>query len=140
VPTAILFILLVILYGMLVRRPLERTLEERRGRTTGAIDQAKSAIAEAEARTAAYEQKLREARAELAAARETRSKQLQAERDRVVESARAQAQEMVRTARKDIDDSSTGARKQVEDASVELSQQIVRALMPKQMNLGEATK
>ena len=72
--------------------------------------------------------------------REQRSKQLQAERDRVVEAARAQAHEMVRTARKEIDDSAVGARKQVEDASAELSQQIVRALMPKQMNLAEAAK
>jgi F-type H+-transporting ATPase subunit b len=140
VPTAILFVLLVVLYSLIVRGPLERTLEERRKRTSGAVDQARSAIAEAEARTAAYEQKLREARAELAKARELRSKQLQAERERVVQAARAQAQEMVRVARSEIEESAAGARKQVEDASVELSQQILRALMPKQMVFGEVSK
>jgi F-type H+-transporting ATPase subunit b len=140
VPTAILFTLLVILYDVLLRRPMEKVLAERRERTFGAVDQARSAIAEAETRTAAYEQKLREARAQLASAREQRLKQLHGERDRVVEATRAQAQEMVRAARKEIEDSSTGARTQIEEATAELSQQILRALMPKQVALGEVTR
>ena len=49
VPTVIFFILLVVLYGALVRRPLEKTLAERRARTSGAVEQARGAIAAAEA-------------------------------------------------------------------------------------------
>ncbi len=59
VPTMVLFILLVTAYGFLVRRPLDRVLAERRARTTGAVEQARSAIAAAEAETDVYEDKLR---------------------------------------------------------------------------------
>lgn len=130
VPTMVLFILLVMLYSVLVRRPLEKTLAERRSRTTGAVDQAKKAIAEAEAETAAYEAKLRAARAEMAAARDRRVKELQAERDRVLEAARTEAQGMVRAARAEVEASAAGARKQIEEATHELSQQILRTLLP----------
>ena len=53
VPTMVLFILLVAAYGLLVRRPLDRILAERRARTSGALEQARSAIAAAEAAAAA---------------------------------------------------------------------------------------
>lgn len=138
VPTAVLFILLVMLYSLLVRRPLEKTLAERRSRTTGAVDQAKKAIAEAEAETAMYESKLRAARAELAASRERRAKELQAERDRVLESARVEAQGMVRVARSEIEAGTAGARKQIEEAAVELSARILRTLLPTQGSATEA--
>src|ERR1700761_4309151 len=65
VPTMVLFILLVIAYGVLVRRPLDKVLTERRARTTGAMEQAKEAISAAEAETAAYENKLRVAKGEI---------------------------------------------------------------------------
>ena len=79
VPTAIFFILLILAYGFLVRRPLRRTLDERRARTIGAVEQARGAIAAAEAETTAYEEKLRAARAQLLALREKQIERLQAE-------------------------------------------------------------
>ena len=81
VPTMVFFILLVVAYGFLVRRPLDRVLAERRARTTGAVEQARGAIAAAEAETAEYEDKLRKAKAEIFQAREQRLKQWNAERD-----------------------------------------------------------
>ena len=51
VPTIILFVALIMAYGLLVRRPLDRILAERRARTTGAVEQARGAIAAAEAET-----------------------------------------------------------------------------------------
>ncbi len=77
VPTMVLFILLVIAYGLLVRRPLDRILAERRKRTTGAVEQARGAIAAAEAETTAYEDKLRKAKAEIFQARDQKLKQCQ---------------------------------------------------------------
>ena len=53
VPTVILFVLLYFAYTTLVRKPLERILAERRARTIGAVEQARGAIAAAEAETAA---------------------------------------------------------------------------------------
>jgi F-type H+-transporting ATPase subunit b len=130
VPTIILFILLVIAYGMLVRRPLVRVLSERRERTTGAVEQARGAISAAEAETAVYEDKLRAARAEILAAREGKLAQLQAQRDAALEGTRSTAQEKIRAARKEIEDSAVSARRQIETASAQLSESIVRALLP----------
>src|ERR1700728_5223226 len=62
VPTIILLAVLYILYTFLVHRPLTVVLAERRSRTEGAMEKARADIAAAEARTADYEQRLREAR------------------------------------------------------------------------------
>ncbi len=126
----ILFILLVIAYVTLVERPLGRTLAERRTRTSGAVEQARGAIAAAEAETAVYENKLRAARAEIAQERDRRLKQRQGERDRALGAARAQAQARVGTAKEEIEASVIAARQQLESAVDELGQRIVQALLP----------
>lgn len=130
VPTMILFLLLVIAYGFLVRRPLDRTLAERRARTTGAVEQARGAIAAAEAETAVYEDKLRAARAEIFAERERRLKERQAERERAVAAARERAQARVAGAKSEIEASVESAREQIEHAVEDLGERIVRAIMP----------
>jgi F-type H+-transporting ATPase subunit b len=130
VPTMILFILLVIVYGVLVRRPLERTLSDRRARTVGAVEQAKGAIAAAEAETDAYEEKLRRAKAEIFEARERRLKQWNAERDAAIEQARQATQERVRTAKQGIEQSAADARTQIESVSAELSSRVLSAVLP----------
>src|ERR1700687_3456641 len=81
VPTMVLFILLVASYGLLVRRPLDRILAERRARTAGARAQARSASDAAEAETAAYEEKLRAAKAEIFQARDQKLKQWNLQRE-----------------------------------------------------------
>ena len=126
----ILFLLLVVAYGMLVRRPLERTLAERRARTTGAVEQARGAMAAAEAETAVYEDKLRAARAEILGERERRLKERQAERDRALGAAREQAQTRVAAAKQEIEASVEAARRQIEDAVEDLGQRIVQAILP----------
>jgi F-type H+-transporting ATPase subunit b len=140
VPTMIFFILTVILYGLLVRRPLDRTLAERRARTTGAVEQARSAISAAEAETQVYEDKLRAARADVTAAREHLLKQWQGERDKALGQVRNEAQEKVRVARKQIEDSTVMARQQIESATDMLSEQILRAVLPKGVNVQEASQ
>jgi F-type H+-transporting ATPase subunit b len=130
VPTMILFILLVAAYGLLVRQPLERMLAERRARTTGAVEQARGAIAAAEAETTAYEEKLRAARAEIFASREARIKQWNAEREAAIEQARRSSQQRITAARKDIEQSAADARKQIEGFSGELSSRILSAVLP----------
>jgi F-type H+-transporting ATPase subunit b len=130
VPTMLLFVLLVALYGVLVRRPLDKTLAERRARTKGAVEQARGAIAAAEAETTVFEDKLRSARSEIMAMREGKMKQWQAERDAVLLTVRSSAQEKVRGARKDIDESAQRARLQIEQAVEQLSEQVLRAVLP----------
>jgi F-type H+-transporting ATPase subunit b len=131
VPTMIFFILLVILYGLLVRRPLDRTLAERRARTIGAVEQARSAISAAEAETQVYEDKLRAARADVLAAREHLVQQWHRERDAALDEVRTEAQDKVRTARKQIEDSAVMARQQIESSTDLLSDQILQAILPK---------
>ncbi len=130
VPTMVLFILLVIAYGLLVRRPLDRILAERRARTTGAVEQARGAIAAAEAETTAYEDKLRKAKAEIFQARDQKLKQWNAERDSAIEQVRQSTQQRILAARLDIEQSATTARAQIEGMSAELSSRILSAVLP----------
>ena len=130
VPTMVLFILLVIAYGFLVRRPLERILAERRARTSGAVEQARGAIAAAEANTSAYEDKLRAAKAEIFRAREEKLKQWNAEREAALEEVRNSTRQRVLTAKLDIEHSATDARNQIETLSGELTTRILTAVLP----------
>jgi F-type H+-transporting ATPase subunit b len=139
VPTIIFFVLLVIAYGVLVRRPLDHVLAERRARTSGAVESARGAISAAEAETAVYEDKLRSARAEIMAMREHRLKQLHDDREAALGSARGEAQKRVGAARQEIETSASAARKQIEDATGTLSEQILRAVLPAGANVSTAT-
>jgi F-type H+-transporting ATPase subunit b len=130
VPTMILFILLVIAYGFLVRRPMERILAERRARTSGAVEQARGAIAAAEANTSAYEDKLRAAKAEIFHARDQKLKQWNAEREAALEEVRGSTKQRILTAKLDIEKSATDARGQIESLSGELTTRILTAVLP----------
>jgi len=140
VPTMVLFILLVIAYGLLVRRPLERVLAERHARTSGAMEQAKGAIAAAEAETNAYEEKLRKAKSEIFEARERRLKQWADEREAALEQVRKAAQERVGSARQGIEQSVAQAKTQIEGVSAELSSKILTAILPSEVAVTEVTR
>jgi len=140
VPTMVLFILLVVAYGVLVRRPLERVLSERRARTIGAVEQAKGAIAAAEAETSSYEEKLRRAQLEIYEARELKLKQWNAEREAALEQVRQTTQERIRTARQGIEQSVVDARTQIESVSGELSSRVLSAVLPAEFAATEATR
>jgi F-type H+-transporting ATPase subunit b len=140
VPTMVLFILLVIAYGLLVRRPLDRVLAERHARTAGAVEQAKGAIAAAEAETSAYEEKLRKARAEIFEARERRLKQWAEEREAALGQVRRSAQERVAAAREEIERGVSEAKVHIEGASNELSSKILAAILPAEVSAGEVAR
>ncbi|QHN04557.1 ATP synthase F0 subunit B [Granulicella sp. WH15] len=130
VPTMVLFVLLVVAYGLLVRRPLDRVLAERRARTSGAVEQARGAISAAEAETEAYENKLRAAKNEIYQARDKKMKQWIAERDAALAEARLATQAKVESARQEIEQGAAAARQQIEGATAELSTQILKAVLP----------
>jgi F-type H+-transporting ATPase subunit b len=137
VPTMVLFILLIIAYGVLVRRPLDRILAERRARTTGAVEQARGAIAAAEAETSAYEDKLRKAKAEIFQARDQKLQQWNAEREAAIQQVRQATQERILAAKLEIEQSATAARTQIESMSAELSARILSAVLPAGVALPE---
>jgi F-type H+-transporting ATPase subunit b len=140
VPTMVLFLLLLAAYAVLVRRPLDKVLAERRARTTGAVEQARGAIAAAEANTTAYEDKLRNAKNEIYQARDQKLKQWNAERDAAVAQVRQAAQERIKTARQEIEQSATAARGQIEGMTTDLTAQILKAVLPAGIPASEVTQ
>jgi F-type H+-transporting ATPase subunit b len=130
IPTALLFIVLVLCYQFLVQKPLSRTLEERRARTEGAIEDAHRAIAKAEARAAEYADKLRQARAEIFKIREQRIKQWNAERDAALDSARKSAGLKVSQAKAELETEAGNARQAIQASAADLASQVVRAVLP----------
>lgn len=130
IPTAIIFILLVVAYRFLLYGPLTRTLAERRERTQGAVEKAAAAIAAADAKTQEYEAKLRAARAEIFKHREQLIQHWNAERERALASARLSAQERVRAAESTLKAQAAEARKQIEGSTEQLASQILQAILP----------
>ncbi len=130
IPTMIFFVALVAAYGLLVRGPLDTVLAERRARTTGAVEQARGAIAAAEAETTVYEDKLRSAKAEIFAMREQRLARWQAERDATLKQVRESSKQQVEIARLSIEASAGQARSQVEAASGDLAARVLAAVLP----------
>jgi F-type H+-transporting ATPase subunit b len=130
IPTALLFLVLVLAYQFLVQGPLSETLKQRRARTEGAIEDAHKAIAQAEARTAEYAAKLRQARAEVYTAREQSVKQWNAERDAALEASRKAAALKVAQAKAELEAEASAARQSIEAAAGDLASQVVRAVLP----------
>ena len=130
IPTALLFIVLVIAYQFLVQGPLTATLRERYARTGGAVDEAHRAIALAEAKAAEYAEKLRLARAEAYKVREQRIKQWNAERDAALDNARKAAGTRVTEAKTALDAEADAARQTIQSSAAELGSQVVRAVLP----------
>jgi F-type H+-transporting ATPase subunit b len=129
VPTVILVALLYVLYTLIVHRPLHRVLAERRSKTEGAVEKSRADIAAAEARTAEYEQKLREARAAVFKAQEARRQTALQARTNAVNEARNKAQAQVLAAKKDIDADRVAAQAGLEKDAASLAQEIVRRVL-----------
>jgi F-type H+-transporting ATPase subunit b len=130
VPTALLFIVLVISYQFLIQGPLTATLARRRALTEGAMEDAKKAVAQAEAKAAEYAERLRQARADAFKVREQRIKQWSAERDAALDAARKSAGERVRQAAATIEEEAASARRAIQASVGELANQAVRAVLP----------
>ena len=130
VPTMFLFIVLVAAYKLLVQGPLPATLKERRARTDGAQEDARKAIAQAEARATEYAETLRQARSEVFKLREARVKQWNGEKDAALEVARQTAGAKVKQAKGELEGEAAQARQAIEASAEELAKQVVRAVLP----------
>ena len=130
IPTILLFIVLVLAYQFLVQGPLTATLQQRRARTEGALEDAQKAIAQAEARAAEYAAKLREARAEVYKVREQRVKQWNAEREAALDAARKTSGLRVNQSRAELEAEAAAARKVIQASAADLANQVVLAVLP----------
>ena len=129
VPTVIMLVLLYALYTALVHKPLGRVLEERRGKTEGAVEKSKADIAAADARTAEYEQKLRDARAAVFRAQEARLQAAAQVRANAMKEARTKAQAQVQAAKAQIESDRAVAEKNLQGDVAALAQEIVRRVL-----------
>lgn len=136
VPTVIFFLILLAAYAVLVRGPLEEVLADRHGRTGGAMDEARAAISAAEAKTADYENRLRDARAEIFAARAARQKASSDARDKALAESREAAQHRIGVAREAVERSGAEAKSQIEAGAAALSQSVLRAILPHRADSG----
>ncbi|SRR5882724_5830877 len=129
VPTVVMLLMLYAIYTAVVHKPLARVLAERRAKTEGAIEKARADIAAAEARTAEYEQRLREARMAVFKGQEARRQQALQARTEAVARARARAQEQVKQARAALDEDKIAAQESLQAESARLAALIVRSVL-----------
>jgi len=129
VPTVIFFLLLYGFYTVLVHKPLSRVLAERHARTQGAIEKARADVASAEARTAEYERRLRDARVALFKSQEVRRAQASQARAAAVAQARDQAKAQIEQARAEIEKEKFAAKSSLQAEAGKLASEIIRTVL-----------
>jgi F-type H+-transporting ATPase subunit b len=129
VPTVILLGLLYVFYTLIVHKPLQRVLKERRDKTEGAVEKSRADIAAADARTSEYEQRLREARATVFRAQEARRKLALDARTEALKAARSKAQAQVMAAKADIEKDREAAQGGLQAEAQALAAEIMRRVL-----------
>lgn len=129
IPTVVFMVLLYGIYNAVVHKPLVKVLAQRRAKTEGAIEKARADIAAAEARTAEYEQRLREARVAVFKHREAlRQKALQA-RVEALAQARNKADNQVDEAKAAIEKDKAAGQAVLQTESGKLAAEIIRIVL-----------
>ena len=129
IPTIIFFLVLFVAYRFLVHNPLEHVLKERHARTEGAIEQAHADIANAENKTAGYEQRLREARMAVFKAQEARRQEALKARTALVNQAREKARARVEEAKASLENEKQQAQAGLQAESQRLARDIIRIIL-----------
>jgi len=129
VPTVVLFILLYTAYRSIVHKRLTDVLAERRARTDGAIETARANVAAADAKTADYEQRLREAKLTLYKAQEQRRQQALEQRAKAVAAARAAAEAQIRAAKQAMEQDVATAKGRLQGDAEALSSEVIRIVL-----------
>src|SRR3954467_6647297 len=126
VPTVLLLVTLMLLYKFILHDKLVAVLSERGHRTEGAIQKAKADLAAAEAKTADYANRVREAKLAIYKAQEARRKQVMDARVATLAQARSAADAKVKEARVGIEKDIQAARATLGAESEKLANEIVR--------------
>jgi F-type H+-transporting ATPase subunit b len=128
-PTALLVLLLYFFLRWSFFRPLERVLAERERLTLGTRQAAEQQLAAVEARAREYEDKLRQARAEVYREQEALRRQALEERARLLRAAREQAQQMIHQAKAQLLRDVEAARRDLQQEGERLADEITRRLL-----------
>lgn len=102
IPTIISLLIVWVGYRFIVHGKLQQVLEQRHALTEGAMERAHQEIATAETRTAEYEQRVREARAQIYKGQQANRQRTMDECNVALAEARKQAGAMVKAARTDL--------------------------------------
>ena len=129
IPTIVFMGLLYAIYTTLVHKPLVKVLAERRSKTEGAVEKARADIAAAEARTAEYEQRLREARVAVFKNQEALRQQALQAREAALVEARKRAQAQVEEARAGIENDKVAAQAGLQAEGGKLAAEIIRIVL-----------
>jgi F-type H+-transporting ATPase subunit b len=138
IPTIIFVVLVHAIYTVVVHKPLVNVLAERRAKTEGAMEKARADIAAAEARTAEYEQRLREARIALFKSQEARRHIALQARAAAVAEARAKAQAQVEQAQAVIQQDKRAAQAGLQAEIGRLASEIIRTVLSPALAQGPA--
>jgi F-type H+-transporting ATPase subunit b len=129
IPTIIGLLIVWTGYRFIVHGKLQQVLEQRHALTEGAIERAQQEIAAAEARTAEYEQRLREARGQIYKAQQANLQRIVDERNAALAQARKQAGEMAKKARSVLEKDMLDAKAVLEQQANVLADQVIATVL-----------
>ena len=129
IPTIFLMLIVWAAYRTLVQRKLDQVLAERHARTDGAMEEARVEIAAAEARTAEYEQRRREARAQIYKSQEAARQHLMEKRNAALVEARQHADAMVKQSRATLAAEVEAARESLTRQAEALSAEVIESVL-----------
>ena len=129
IPTIISLLIVWVSYRYIVHGKLQQVLEQRHALTQGAIQRAQEEIAKAEARTAEYEQRVREARAEIYKTQQANRQQVMDTRNAALAEARQQAGDKVKEARASLVSTVASSKAALRDQADALADKVIETVL-----------
>jgi F-type H+-transporting ATPase subunit b len=129
IPTIIGLLIVWTGYRFIVHGKLQQVLEQRHALTEGAIERAQQEIAAAETRTAEYEQRVREARAQIYKTQQANRQRTMDERNAALAEARKQAGETVKKARGVLEKDMLDAKAVLEQQANVLADRVIETVL-----------
>ena len=129
IPTALGLLVVWAGYRFIVHGKLQQVLDQRHALTEGAIQKAQQEIAAAEARTANYEQRVREARAQIYQQQQAYRQRVLEQRNAALAAARKQAGDMVKQARAALEKDVLAAKTSLEQQANVLADQVIQQVL-----------
>ena len=129
IPTLILLVILHLYLKFVFFRPLQAVLEKRREATQGAQQAAENSLKRAEEKTAEYESRMQQARAEMYKEQEATRKRWLEEQAQRAEEAHQKSHAHLVSVRKQVQDEIETAKQQLASYSENLADQIAQTLL-----------
>ena len=129
IPTIISLLIVWTGYRYIVHGKLQQVLAQRHTLTQGAVQRAQEEIAKAEARTAEYEQRVREARAEIYKTQQANRQRIMDTRNAALADARKQAGDKVKEARAGLAATMTASKAALREQADALADKVIESVL-----------